>query len=189
MTRALLVAGLAAALAVSGIPALRAQDDARPRAARPGFPRQPVPRQPAGFGAGAQRQAAEQRIRQQLWQVAKTRVGFTDEQMSRLEQVSQRYDGRRRALNQQERAQREALRGEMLSDSTANQANIAAALDQIHQIQRQRVEMQAEEQKEWGTFMTPLQRAKYMALQDQLRRRLQELLKARADSLAAQPPL
>ncbi len=189
MTRALLVAGLSAALAMSGVSSLRAQDEARPRAARPGFPRQPLPRQPAGLGGGAQRQMVEQRIRQQLWQVAKTRIGFSDEQMTRLEQVSQRYDVRRRALNQQERAQRETLRGEIVADSAANQATIAAALDQIHQIQRQRVEMLAEEQREWGAFMTPLQRAKYMALQEQLRRRLQELLKARADSLAVQPPL
>src|SRR5258706_11198032 len=137
MTRALLVAGLSAALARSGVSSLRAQDEARPGAARPGFPRQPLPRQPAGLGGGAQRQMVEQRIRQQLWQVAKTRIGFTDEQMTRLEQVSQRYDVRRRALNQQTRAQRETFRGEFVADSEANRAPLGPGHDEIHHTQRQ----------------------------------------------------
>jgi hypothetical protein len=42
--------------------------------------------------------------------------------------------------------------------------------------------MQAEEQKEFATFMTPLQRAKFLALQEQVRKRLQELVRARPDS-------
>ena len=46
-----------------------------------------------------------------------------------------------------------------------------------------RLDLQAEEQKEFAQFMTPVQRAKYSALQDQLRRRMQDLVRARPDSL------
>ncbi len=122
----------------------------------------------------ARRQALEAQIRRGFWRVVKQRVGFNDEQMLRLERTTQRFDERRRALGQQERAQRIALRAEVIADSSANQASIAAALEQLQQLQRQRVELQADEQKELATFMTPLQRAKYFALQEQVRRRLQE---------------
>lgn len=132
----------------------------------------------------ARRLALEAQIRRGFWRVVKQRVGFNDEQMLRLERTTQRFDERRRALGQQERAQRVALRAEVVADSSANQASIAAALEQLQQLQRQRLDLQGEEQKELASFMTPLQRAKYFALQEQVRRRLQEAAKDRPDNAA-----
>jgi len=110
--------------------------------------------------------------------------------MVRLERTSQRFDVQRRQLAQQEKAQRVALRRQLLADTAANQPAIAASLEKLHDFQRQRLDMQAEEQKEFATFMTPLQRARFTALQEQVRRRLQELVRARPDSVsAALPPL
>jgi hypothetical protein len=40
------------------------------------------------------------------------------------------------------------------------------------------VDLVAREQKELGAFMTPLQRAKYMALQEQVRRRFEQMARA-----------
>ena len=136
----------------------------------------------------ARRQQLEQQVRRGFWRVAKQRIGFTDEQMLRLEQSTQRFDVQRRSLAQQERAQRVALRREILADSSANQIAIAGALERMHDLQRQRLELQTEEQKELATFMTPLQRAKFLALQEQVRKRMQELLRARPDSAAAAAP-
>ncbi len=138
-----------------------------------------------GSDAPARRRQLEQQIRQQFWRVAKQRIGFTDDQMLSVERTSQRFDVRRRALAQQEKAQRVALRSQILADSTANQSAISASLDKLHDLQRQRLEMQSDEQKEYATFMTPLQRAKYLALQEQVRKRMQELVRARPDSAAA----
>jgi Sec-independent protein translocase protein TatA len=132
-------------------------------------------------------QLLQQQIRRTMWRVAKQRIGFTDDQMLRIERTSQRFDQQRRILAQTEVAQRRAMRTEILSDS-ANQGNITAALDQLHAVQQRRLDLQAEEQKEFATFMTPLQRAKYMALQEQVRRRLQELTRARPDSSNAKLP-
>lgn len=131
----------------------------------------------------ARRQMLEQQVRRTFWRAAKQRIGFTDEQMTRLERSTQRFDVRRRELGQEERAQRVALRTQMLADSAANQGTIAAALDQLQDIERRRVELRAEEQRELATFMTPLQRAKFMAMQEQVRRRMQELVRARPDSV------
>ncbi|MDB4891252.1 MAG: hypothetical protein JWL61_3107 [Gemmatimonadetes bacterium] len=183
MTRTLLVMALALPLLAGTLEAQGALKN-RPGALRPG---RRLQQQPPAETPAARRQL-EQQVRRGLWQVAKRRIGFTDDQMLQLERTSQRFDVQRRQLAQQEKAQRVALRGEILADSAANQAAIAASLDKLHDLQRQRLDMQAEEQKEFSTFMTPLQRAKFLALQEQVRKRLQELVRARPDSSPAASP-
>ena len=131
----------------------------------------------------------QQQIRRTLWRVTKQRIGFSDEQMLRLERTSQRFDQQRRGLAVEEKAQRVAIRTEVLADSGANQDNIATALERLHAVQQRRLDLQAEEQKEFATFMTPLQRGKFMALQEQVRRRLQELSRARPDSGSVEIPV
>lgn len=134
-------------------------------------------------GPPASRPQMEQRLRAGLWRIAKQRLAFNDEQMGRLTATNQRFDARRREINQRERAERQALRREVLAGDSANQNRIAAALDELHQLQRQRLDVNIDEQKELATFMTPLQRAKYAALQEQVRRRVEALRRARADRL------
>ena len=133
-------------------------------------------------GQPANRQQLQQQVRRTLWRVTKQRIGFTDEQMLHLERTSQRYDQERRQLALEERTQRVAMRREILADTAANQAVIASALDRLHALQQRRLDIQAEEQKEFSTFMTPLQRARFAALQDQVRKRLQEFERARAQA-------
>lgn len=131
------------------------------------------------------RQQLERQLRQNFWRISKQRIGLGDEQMQRLEETSRRFDARRRALFQEERAQREILRAEILADARGDQPRVAAALDRVLQLQRQRVELQIEEQRELATFMTPIQRAKYAALQEQVRRRVEALRRQRPDSMHA----
>jgi hypothetical protein len=133
-------------------------------------------------GGTIRRQRLEQQLRQGLWRIAKQRIGFTDEQMTRLEETSRRYDGRRRALIMDERAQRLTLRQEILADGKADQDLVARALDRLLQLQRERIDLQAQEQKEFAAFMTPIQRAKYAALQEEVRRRMDALRRQRPDS-------
>jgi hypothetical protein len=148
-------------------------------------------RDPAAQGVAGQdlpqavrnrRQLMERQLRRGLWRLAKDRVGFDDAQMRQLESTTQRYDQRRRALAQEERTVRQSLRQQILADRSADQTAVSTALDRLHELQRQRFELQAEEQKEFSTFMTPLQRAKYAALQEQVRRRLEDLRRARPDT-------
>jgi hypothetical protein len=124
----------------------------------------------------------EQQLRRNLWQIAKQRVGLSDAQMAQLERTSGKYDQRRRALAVEERSQRQVLRQELIADTKADQDRVAKALDRVHQLQRERVDLQIEEQREFATFMTPVQRAKYAALQEQVRRRVDALRRQRPDS-------
>ncbi len=62
-----------------------------------------------------------------------------------------------------------------MDTTSPDQGKIAAYEDQLVDLQRQRVAILAAEQKELSTFMTPLQVAKYRALQEQLRLRVEAL--------------
>ena len=158
---------------------IEAQGAVRPRAARPG--RRLEQQLPPGAPPERQLQL-QQQVRRMFWRAAKTRIGFTDEQMTRLEATSRRFDQRRRELAQEERKERVALRQEVQAEGSGDQTAIAASLDRLLQLQRQRIDLQADEMKELSAFTTPLQRAKFFALQEQVRRRVQELVRARGDS-------
>jgi periplasmic protein CpxP/Spy len=132
--------------------------------------------------AAPRRQQLEQQLRRRLWSVTKERVGLTDAQMTQLGQTTQKFDVRRRSVNQDERAQRMELRNQILAGDKADQSRIAAALDRLQQLQRQRLDIQGEEQAELAKFMSPLQRARYVALQEQVRRRVEALRRERPDS-------
>ena len=123
----------------------------------------------------AGRQQLEARLRQRLWGITKNRVGFTDEQMTKLAQTSRSFDARRRELAVEERQNRQLLRREILTGPSADQSQVATALDRVLRIQRERIDLQIEEQRAFAEFMTPVQRAKYAALQEQLRRRAEKL--------------
>ena len=137
---------------------------------------------PAGQDA-PRRQQLEARLRQGLWRITKNRVGLTDDQMTKLAQASRPFDVERRQLASQEREARLALRREILAGQNGDQQRIAASLDRVLEIQQRRAQLQIDEQRALGAFMSPLQRAKYAALQEQLRRRAENLRRQRAGAV------
>ena len=143
-------------------------------------------RPPAGAEGAPRREQLEARLRQQLWRVTKNRVGLTDEQMNRLAQASRPFDTQRRQLAVQERTERLALRREILAGANAKQDRVAASLDRVLDIQRRRAQLQIDEQRALAAFMTPVQRAKYAALQEQLRRRAENLRGQRGRRVGAE---
>ena len=130
----------------------------------------------------------EQQFRRRLWRVAQMRLGLTEEQMGRLEPTVRRFDARRHALATEERQQRVILRTEILADERADQRRIGGALDKLYELQRARLELHGEEQRELAAFLSPLQRAKYAALQEQLRRRADAMRRQRPDRDTEFPP-
>ncbi|MDB4886187.1 MAG: protein of unknown function Spy-related protein [Gemmatimonadetes bacterium] len=141
----------------------------------------PAPASGQGGEAAPGRQRMEQQLRQGLWRITKERVGLTDEQMRKLEGTTARFDPRRRALLADDRSQRQLLRAELLPGHTPDQDRVAAALDRLLLLQRQRADLNAEEQRELAGFMTPEQRARFAALQEQVRRRADALRRSRRD--------
>lgn len=147
-------------------------------------------RMPGGPDSGGppRRALMEQQLRRNLWQIAQRRLGLSETQMTQLAQASRSFDERRRALGTEERLQRVTLRQELMADSAADQDRVAKALDRLFALQRERLDLQIEEQREFATFMTPVQRAKYAALQEHLRRRVEALRRQRPGGGLGPPP-
>jgi hypothetical protein len=84
-------------------------------------------------------------------------------------------EAQRRQLNEQERNLRVGLRAELVRGDSASQDRVARIVDQLIDVQRRRIDILAREQRALSSFMTPVQRAQYLAIQDQLRRRMEEM--------------
>jgi hypothetical protein len=126
------------------------------------------------------RAAAQDRIRERVVRLLRERVGLSDDQLRRLAPVSRSFDAQRQTIFREERTVRQALRRE-LSVESADQTRVAAHIDQLFALQRRRLDLAAEEQRELEAFMTPVQRARYLALQEHLRRRTEEMRRRRGN--------
>lgn len=138
---------------------------------------------------GEGRQMLERQFRERLAEVVKRRLNLSDEQMAQLAEVNDRFERQRMTLLRQERQTRVALRDEVLAGDSANQARVSELLDGTLRIQRQRLELTEQEQRALSAFMTPVQRAMYFGLQDEMRRRMEEFRRqGRPGAEGAVPP-
>jgi hypothetical protein len=135
--------------------------------------------QPPGV-ATTERSAAQDRLRERFARLLRERVGLSDDQLRRLAPVSRSFEVRRQTLFREERAARQALRRELTAES-ADQTRVAAQIDHLFALQRRRLDLAAEEQRELASFMTPVQRARYLALQELMRRRADEMRRRRGN--------
>ena len=117
----------------------------------------------------------EGRVRERFAQVVKQRVGLTDDQMSRLQQVQQKYEQQRRPLALEERSARLQLRGLVINEPAADQKQVDLLLGRLVDIQKRRVQLLEAEQRDLSAFMTPVQRAKFMGMREQLRKRVEQM--------------
>lgn len=190
MTRwRVLVPAIVVALAQS-VSSAQAQRRPRREAVLPraGVSRQLPESQPGA--AGANRAQLEQRFQQMLYQMTRRRVGLSDEQMNKLVPINRSFERQRRDLQRQERETRVSLREAMRDSAQMDQGKISGYMDRLVQLQRQRADLLEQEQKDLAEFMTPLQRARYTALQEQVRRRMEQLVRqnrANADTSGVRP--
>ena len=136
--------------------------------------------QPVVAPANPNRAALEQRFREQSAKVAQQRLGLTDAQLAQLSQSNARFAPQQNQLVVQERETRRQLRVEMTAGNQANQQHVSALLDDAMRLQKQRIALVEAEQKDLARFLTPVQRAGYLSLQAQVRRRAQELARDNA---------
>lgn len=142
---------------------------------------------PRGGGRNAMmgRMMEERLVRQRLAQRAREVVGLNDDQMTKLAAMDRELTPQRVQLVQDEMRTRQALRRAM-ADSTVDQTKIGDYTSKLVDLQRRRTDLLDAEQKQLGTFMTPLQRAKYLALEEQVRRLVSQRLMNRGR--AGPPP-
>lgn len=122
------------------------------------------------------RAVLEQRFRERFERVVKERLALTDAQMAQLAEVNKRLDGKRRELFAEDVSVRREMRAALqATDETGNESKVAELMERAIRVQRSRLDLLENEQRELSAFLTPIQRAKYMGIQEQLRRRADEM--------------
>src|SRR5688500_1238370 len=123
--------------------------------------------------AMARRRAAlEGQVRQRIAVMVKERLQLTDAQAQQLQETDSRLEQRRRDLMQREQRLRRDLRQQLAPGVAADQQRVASLLDQIMAVHRERVTLIEQEQRELARFLTPVQRATYLGLQNEMRSRI-----------------
>ena len=125
-------------------------------------------------GPPGSRAEMEQRFRAKFAEVVKEKVGLSDLQLTKLEETNRRFEGRRRELFTREREIRRGLRSE-LAERAPNDDRVKKLLDDAFRIQRERLDLQMEENDAMSAYMSATQRARLFGIQEQLRRRMEEL--------------
>lgn len=124
--------------------------------------------------AGVQRRATlERQVRQRIAVMVKQRLQLSAAQAQQLQESEGRFELRRRDLMQREQGLRRDLRQQLSPGVAADQPRVASLLDQIMAVHRDRVTMTEQEQRDLARFLTPIQRAKYLGLQGELRKRIE----------------
>lgn len=125
-----------------------------------------------------QKKALAQQIRQRWQQIVRDRLGLNETQMRQLQETTRHFNAQRQTLNQEERAIRTEMRDQVTGVTPADDKHLAAMIDTVLDLQRQRLELTRNEQRELSLFLTPLERVKYLALQEQLRQQMERLRQA-----------
>jgi hypothetical protein len=181
MSRALRTALCAIACSTVFPAALSAQEGTAAREAaraRRDARRDAIATQPPRSGALAERERLEGALRIALARAVRERLSLSDQQATRLMEVNRRFGDDRLRLTRDELRIRRDLRQAIAIGESARSPETGRLLDGLLDVQRQRLELQQKEQTELSEFLTPEQRARYIGMMEQLRRRIQ----ARADS-------
>jgi hypothetical protein len=121
------------------------------------------------------RQELAKAIRQRWQQVVRDRLGLNEVQMRQLQETTRHFNAQRQTLNQEEKAIRSEMRDQVTGVTPTDDKHLAAMIDTVLDLQRQRLELTRNEQRELSLFLSPLQRVKYLALQEQLRLQMERL--------------
>ena len=134
-------------------------------------PNRPMGR--GGQGPGQRRNDLEDEVRRGFAKAVRERVGLNDEQMQKLGPITRKFEVQRRETHADERDARTKLQGLVMVGAEGDSVRIRQALSQLMDVHKKRLAIDEAEQKELATIMSPLQLAKFLALQEQIRRRLE----------------
>jgi hypothetical protein len=129
--------------------------------------------------SGDGRARLEMEVRRNFARLVRQRVGLTDAQMTRLIPVTQKYEQQRRQIQMQERNARINLQTAMRDEQTADPRQLEQHMQTLIGVHKQRAALIEAEHRELGEFMSPVQLVKFMALQEQVRRNLEQMRQRR----------
>jgi Spy/CpxP family protein refolding chaperone len=112
--------------------------------------------------------------RQAIERLIRTQVQPTEQQMKQLQAIDSRFEPQRIELNREEMTVRRELRQAMTDSTNVDEAKIGQLLDRMITFPARRAAIMEAESKALAGVLTPLQRARYHAIQEQLRRRIEQ---------------
>lgn len=145
-------------------------------------------RQRQGGPGRMNRDQMERNFRDQLAKLLRTELGLSDDGMRQLSEVNQRFDSQRRDLLRREMLTRRGVREEVMRGDSANTGRINQLLKDQFRIERERIDLTEAEQLELAKFLTPVQRAKYLGVQEQIRRQMDQMRGRRGGMPPGEPP-
>jgi len=119
----------------------------------------------------------------QFERIVRQRLQLTDAQVDQLRATNQRFAPQRRDLQAREREIRQAMRAQLQPGAVPDEARLSTLVDSLFALQHERINMLQSEQRELATFLTPSQRVRYYALQEQLRRRVEQMRQRQAGGM------
>lgn len=145
----------------------------------------------------ATRAMLERRVQDRVNEIVRVRLALSDEQFQQLRALATRIEDDKRALRNDELTTRFSLRQELLAGDRVNEARVGELLDKMPKLERRRLDIMEAEQRDLSKFLSPSQRARYYALQDELRKNMQDMQRRRlggegdsaAPSLGVKRPL
>ena len=125
------------------------------------------------------RQALIQQITERFMENYRQQAGLTPEQHQKFRGVAQRSFQERRMRQQQEQEFWRALENQMRPGVAANPDSVTKLLDGIVAVRTANLEAIRADQKEYATFLSPVQRAQLFLQFERLQRSIEEMVQQR----------
>lgn len=129
-----------------------------------------------------------QRIEDRFARRVQEDLGLDDQQAGRLKATASRWASKRRELEVQERELRTRLAQELRPGVAADQDDVGKLTDRLIDLKIDYVETYREEMRELERFLTPVQRAQYYRIRENLLQRVQEIREQRFGERGAAAP-
>lgn len=128
------------------------------------------------------------RIEQAFLQRTKEELRLTDEQTERMRSVVVAWGEKRRVLEDEERALRRTIDGELRPGVAADAAVLTRSIDALTANRVAYAQSFQGEMQELAAFLSPVQRAQFLMLRDRLLMRVREMQQGRAAPPAVRRP-
>ena len=135
---------------------------------------------------GPQRRQLLQQVIERLLENGRAQAGLTDEQFGRYREIARRSIARRNEIQGRERALWRALEGQMRPGVAADEDSATALIDSLVAVPGQLVDLMQAEQREYGEFLTPVQRAQLILIHRRFENNIQQILQRRPQNRPGQ---
>lgn len=128
-----------------------------------------------------------QQVEQRFGERVREQLGLTDDQATKVRAALGQLAVRRRGMERQERALRQALAFQLRPGVAADADSVAKLVDALTNHRIAYAQTFRDEMRDLSAILNPVQRGQYLMMRDRLMQRVQELQQGRNDPGPAAP--